>query len=45
MLDTGDGLDSANLDIIQQKTVEVDGQMVKRMRERTTPRFSNREDQ
>ena len=45
MLDTGDTLDSANLEIIQQKTIEVDGQMVKRMRERTAPRFSNREDQ
>jgi len=41
----GGELDPANLTAIQQKTTQVDTELVKRMRERTEPSFSSREDQ
>jgi DNA primase len=45
MVSAGENLDSATLAIIQQKTVEVDAQLIKGMQENAGKSFLNREDQ
>jgi DNA primase len=45
MVSAGENLDSATLTIIQQKTVEVDAQLIKGMQENAGRSFPNREDQ
>ena len=45
MVSAGENLDSATLAIIQQKTVEVDAQLIKGMQENAGRSFLNREDQ